>query len=74
MRDIAAGKRFRILQTEVKQITVPFFKGLKIELMLEFARNYPQVINTLPMVEREIDRLPRDYVANIIFTIVGEPF
>jgi len=32
------------------------------------------VVMTLPLVQREIDRLPRDYIANIIHTIVGKPF
>jgi len=37
MRDIVANKRSWIKQDCVKVITVPFFKGLKIESMLEFA-------------------------------------
>jgi len=27
-----------------------------------------------PQEERERDRLPRDYVANVIYTVVGQPF
>jgi len=74
MRDIVANKRSWIKQDRVKVVTVPFFKGLKIESMLEFAQDHPMVVMTLPLVQREIDRLPRDYIANVINTIVGKPF
>ena len=37
LRDLAAGKKKIIKNTDVKHISVPLFEGLKIELMLEFA-------------------------------------
>jgi len=74
MKDLAAGKRKRIKQVEVKVITIPFFEGLKIEAMLEYAATKPQVMDCLPMVKRERERLPRQYLGNVIYTIIGEPF
>ena len=42
--------------------------------MLEWANAYPEVAKALPAVKRERDKLPRQYIANVIHTIVGEPF
>ena len=42
--------------------------------MLEYAAQYPEVMQALPMVQREREKLPRGYLANVIYTIVGEPF
>ena len=28
----------------------------------------------LPMVEHEIEKLPRQYIANVIYTVEGDPF
>jgi len=74
MSDLAAGRRRRIKETEVKVISIPHFEGLKIETMLEYAAQYPDVMQALPVVERERLRLPRGYLGNVIYTIVGEPF
>ena len=73
LRDLAFGSRQMILQRDVQTIAVPFFKNLSIDLMLKFARNYPDAMNALP-IEEEIDKLHRQYVANVIFTTVGNPF
>lgn len=58
----------------VKVITVPHFEGLKIETMLDYAATKPGVMEALPIIQREREKLPRAYVANMIYTIVGEPF
>ena len=42
--------------------------------MLEHAKAFPIVAKALPAEPREIDKLPRSYIANLIYTIVGEPF
>ena len=59
MRDLVANKRNRIPQTEVKVITIPHFESLRIEDLLTFAKQYPAVMLSLPIVEREILKLPR---------------
>ena len=73
LRDLAAGDRQIIPSTKVKYISIPNYTGLKIEKMLEFARDYPDAMNALP-IESEIKQLHRQYLANVIFTTVGEPF
>ena len=42
--------------------------------MLEFAKGIDAVMKALPDLEREILRLPREYIANVIYTLVGEKF
>lgn len=74
MRDLLSGDRRRIQEKDLKQINVPYFEGLKIESFLEFAADKPEVMRALPMLERERLALPRGYIANVIFTLVGQPF
>ena len=74
MRDLISGERAIVDEKKVKQISVPYFEGLKIESFLEFASLYPQVMKCLPILERERLTLPRSYIANVIFTIVGDDF
>ena len=42
--------------------------------MLKFGANYPEVMNALPMEEKEVRKLPRDYIANVIYTLTKEAF
>ena len=70
LRDLAAGDRQIIKSENVKYISIPNYTGLKIEKMVEFARNYPTAMQALP-IEAEIKQLHRQYLANVIYTIVG---
>ena len=74
MADLAAGKRRRIKQADVKVITVPHFEGLTIESLLGYAAVHPEVMQSLPIILREREKLPRAYVGNLIYTLIGEPF
>ena len=42
--------------------------------MLAFGEQYPEVTEALPSVNKEVLKLPRAYIANVIHTLVGEPF
>ena len=42
--------------------------------MLDYGAMYPEVMKALPIVEKETKKMPRQYIANIIYTIVAEPF
>ena len=42
--------------------------------MLKFAKAYPEVDKCLPTEPREVEKLHRDYVSTVIYTIVGKPF
>ena len=43
-------------------------------MMLYHARSFPAVQKALPSEPREVEKLPRAYIANVIFTVVGAPF
>ena len=74
LRDLASGKR-RIINCEVvKVFMVPHYENLTIEKMLRFADAWPKVAEHLPLEPREVEKLPRAYIANVIYTIVGKPF
>ena len=56
-------------------ISVPFFQGLSIEKMLLWAKSRPEnIMDAFPLVEREIQKLPRAYIANVIYTMSGSAF
>ena len=60
MRDLVAGKRRMIKAVDVKFINVPYFEGLSIDEMLEFARDRPErPLDVFPTVPRELEKLPR---------------
>ena len=58
----------------MKTILVPHFEGLTFDTMLHNAKKLPGFIHYLSAEEKEIEKLPRAYIANLIYTIVGEKF
>ena len=44
-----------------------------MELILDFGMSYREVVDALPIV-RETRKMPRAYVCNVIYTLVGAPF
>ena len=54
-------------------IYVPQYEELKLEKVLDYALASSEVKAALPPV-REIWKLPRAYVCNVVFTILGDPF
>ena len=58
---------------DVKVIDVPQFEGLAIKEIFEFAMNSSAVEAALPPA-KEISKLSRGYLSNVIYTIMGEPF
>ena len=41
--------------------------------MIGYGTNHQAVIDALPCA-KECEKLPRDYIANVIYTLVGDPF
>ena len=74
LRDIAQGKKKFVKADKVKTILVPHFEGLTFDTMLHNAKKHPGFIQYLPAEEKEIEKLPRAYIANLIYTIVEEKF
>ena len=74
LRDVMAGQRRSLKSEEVRHIHVPYFDSLSVAKMLEWAKRHPEVFNVLPREQGEIENLHRNYIANVIYTIVGEDF
>ena len=74
LRDLACNKRTKILCKDIRLQNVPNFEGLAIKDMLEFAKLHPVALEALPLEKRELEKLPRWYIANIIRTQVGLAF
>jgi len=57
-------------------IQLPYYEGLTIDDILQWAKrhNNGSAMKALPEVEKEILKLPRAYIANVIHTLVGDPF
>ena len=53
---------------------MPHFEGLTFDTMLHNAKKHPGFTNYLPTENKEVEKLPRPYLANLIYTIVGEKF
>ena len=73
LRDIQSGTKKRISCDQAKHINVPQFEGLSIKDIQAFASAYPQLARYFP-IEKEMEKLPRQYIANLIYTVVGKPF
>ena len=74
LRDMAAGKRTVIKSENIKHLHVPQFEHLAIKDMMEYCSAIPKVMKAFPTEAREIEKLPRQYIINVIYTLVGKPF
>lgn len=74
LRDLASSRRTIIKDSAVKVHAIPQFEGLTLFDLLSFAQNYPVVMTALPIEEKEVLKLPRSYIGNVIYTLVGQPF
>ena len=74
LRDLAAGKKKLIKGTDVKHLNIPQYEHLTIEDFLKFADDYPFVMMYFPSRKVELEKLPRQYIINIIYTKLGEKF
>ena len=71
LKDVAAGRKKKILAKAMKHISIPQYEGLFIADLLEYAKQYQSVMQALPP-ELEIKKLSRQYIANVIYTLVSE--
>ena len=44
------------------------------EAFFKFAAAYPECMRAFPIDKHEWEKLPRQYVINVIYTLVGQPF
>jgi len=76
LRDLCSNQRRRISCDQVHVIQVPYFDNLSIEDFIEYAEGHPnrEAMRALPSERKEILKLPRAYIANVIKTIIGQDF
>ena len=67
------GVKRIIYSDKVKLIDIPQFDGLTIQTIFDFARGDQDVESALPP-SNEIKKLSRAYLANVIYTIMGQNF
>ena len=67
------GVKRIIYSDRVKHIDVPQFEGLSIQAIFDFASGDQDVESALPP-SNEIKKLSRAYLANVIYTIMGQLF
>ena len=67
------GKRKFITCDDIRTLACPQYEGLSIESILEEATQDKRVKTYLPD-ERDMHKVPRQWIVNIVYMIVGEPF
>ena len=74
LRDLVSGQRLMINGKDIKHISVPQYEDLTIKEFLMYALGHPRVLKALPESQKETLKMPRQYIANLIHTLVGKPF
>ena len=76
LKELVGNKRRLIKSNDVKHASLPLFEGLYIDDLLGFAKshNAGEIMKALPAVDKEIGKLPREYLGNICQTIAGPTF
>ena len=68
----ANNERVDVLAKDIKTLYVPIYRGLGIDDLLKKAEETPGVFDYFPE-RRDFSRLPRQWIANVLFTVVGQP-
>ena len=58
---------------EVKIIFLPFYKTLKVECIMQTAFTFPELEPYWPH-EKDLPRIGRSWLSNMIYTVVGPRF
>ena len=54
-------------------ISIPHYENFTLDIILDYGLAYAEVVDSLPVL-REIRKMPRAYVCNVIYTRVGKDF
>ena len=73
-----SGKRQRLQAKGIKHLNVPQYEDLKIEEFFKWAIQEEAdtgqpgyIMNAFPLEEKEREKLPRQYIINVIYTLAG---
>ena len=55
---------------------MPHYEGLNVDEIIYFAKGHQNgvAMRALPEDKKELSKLPRSYISNVIYTEVGQPF
>jgi len=67
------GTRKYLKSASIRHIQIPQYETLTLKEMLGFLQQHRQVLQYLP-IAKEVVKLPKQFVANVIYTVVGDPF
>jgi len=73
LKDLIYGKKRTIKLDSVKKIEIPQYFGLGLREIWNFLTQHQQVGEWLP-VKQEIARLPKEFLANVAYTVLGDVF
>ena len=71
MRDLATGVKKRIKGVDIKSMHVPCYEGLTINDLIGLIKEKPFVQMCLPDREKEVKKLGRQYLINVLYTLLG---
>ena len=76
LKELVSNQRRIIKANEVQHVTLPLFEGLYFEDLYTYAQQFNggEIMQALPSVEKEIRKLPREYLGNVIQTIAKGNF
>ena len=52
---------------------MPHYESLSLDHILDYGLAYAPVVKALP-ITRETRKFPRQYICDVIYTLVGQPF
>ena len=63
-----------VLSKEAKHISVPYYESLSLEKIQQFCQRHPSDINLYFPDRREIHKISREWICNIIATVLKNIF
>jgi len=74
LRDLSTGDKKRIRGIDVKTMHVPCYENLKLDDFVKLIQDHPFVAMCLPDREKEMIKMGRTYLINVLYTRLGEKF
>jgi hypothetical protein len=75
LRELMSLKKKRLHTTQIRTIHVPQYEGLGIKEIRQFLDEvHPEVYDYLPEPDIELPKTPKQYVVNVVATILKEEF
>jgi hypothetical protein len=75
LRELMGNKKKRLRTTQIRTIHVPQYEGLGIKEIRQFLdQKHPEVYAYLPEPNLELPKTPKQWVCNVVATILQEEF